>query len=170
MKDYKKCPDCSGTGNKSLLGEYLRCNRAPSPEIDLSKYDFVVDIPGVDVEKEIETFNDSEENCIRTTTLIDSEGRFNVKLCSENVIEYLTVPKKALDISTVEVPKGWHRHPNGGGLVQDTAYADQSAYVARDAKVEEFAIVTVAFSEYLNDGQLSVVDLGIADLLCPRNR
>ena len=33
------------------------------------------------------------------------------------------------------LPEGWHRHPNGGGLVQDTAYVANTAYVEPDAKV-----------------------------------
>ena len=30
---------------------------------------------------------------------------------------------------------GWHRHPNGGGWVQDTASVDETAYVGPDAEV-----------------------------------
>ena len=46
------------------------------------------------------------------------------------------------------VPEGWHRHPNGGGLVQDTAYVADTAYVGRNAqvygnaKVLSYALVT----------------------------
>jgi len=32
-------------------------------------------------------------------------------------------------------PEGWHRHPNGGGLVQDTATVDETAYVGPRASV-----------------------------------
>lgn len=30
---------------------------------------------------------------------------------------------------------GWHRHPNGGGWVEDTATVDETAYVGPDARV-----------------------------------
>ena len=30
---------------------------------------------------------------------------------------------------------GWHRHPNGGGWVQDTAHVDDTAYVGPKAWV-----------------------------------
>ena len=33
------------------------------------------------------------------------------------------------------VPEGWHRHANGGGLVQDTACVDASAHVGPHARV-----------------------------------
>ncbi len=39
------------------------------------------------------------------------------------------------------VPKGWHRHPNGGGLVQDTARVDPGAYVGQNSTVEGHAVV-----------------------------
>ena len=32
-------------------------------------------------------------------------------------------------------PDGWHRHKNGGGLVQDTAHVDDSAWVYGNAWV-----------------------------------
>jgi acyl-[acyl carrier protein]--UDP-N-acetylglucosamine O-acyltransferase len=41
----------------------------------------------------------------------------------------------------LETPVGWHRHPNGGGLVQDTATVADTAYVGPNAKVSDFAIV-----------------------------
>lgn len=34
-----------------------------------------------------------------------------------------------------DTPAGWHRHPNGGGLVQDTAYVEDSAWVYGNAQV-----------------------------------
>ena len=37
---------------------------------------------------------------------------------------------------------GWHRHPNGGGWVQDTASVDETAYVGPDAEVSETARVS----------------------------
>ena len=37
---------------------------------------------------------------------------------------------------------GWHRHPNGGGWVQDTASVDETAYVGPDAEVSENAQVS----------------------------
>ena len=36
---------------------------------------------------------------------------------------------------------GWHRHPNGGGWVQDTASVDETAYVGPDAEVSGTAWV-----------------------------
>ena len=36
---------------------------------------------------------------------------------------------------------GWHRHPNGGGWVQDTASVDETAYVGPDAEVSGTARV-----------------------------
>jgi tetrahydrodipicolinate N-succinyltransferase len=35
----------------------------------------------------------------------------------------------------------WHRHPNGGGWVQDTAHVDDTAYVGPDAQVSGSARV-----------------------------
>lgn len=32
-------------------------------------------------------------------------------------------------------PIGWHRHPNGGGLVQDTASVAPTVYVGKRARV-----------------------------------
>ncbi|MBK6858130.1 MAG: hypothetical protein IPG97_16660 [Microthrixaceae bacterium] len=37
---------------------------------------------------------------------------------------------------------GWHRHPNGGGWVEDTATVDETAYVGPDARVFETARVS----------------------------
>ena len=37
---------------------------------------------------------------------------------------------------------GWHRHPNGGGWVQDTAHVDDTAYVGPDAGVSGSALVS----------------------------
>lgn len=37
------------------------------------------------------------------------------------------------------IPPGYHRHPNGGGLVADTATVARSAYVDRNSRVDEFA-------------------------------
>jgi hypothetical protein len=34
-----------------------------------------------------------------------------------------------------DAPLGWHRHPNGGGLVEDTATVDDTAYVGPAARV-----------------------------------
>ena len=34
-----------------------------------------------------------------------------------------------------EVPKGFHVHPNGGGLVEGTAYVEASVFVGEDARV-----------------------------------
>ena len=34
-----------------------------------------------------------------------------------------------------KVPEGWHRHPNGGGLVQDTAVVADTAFVGAEATV-----------------------------------
>jgi carbonic anhydrase/acetyltransferase-like protein (isoleucine patch superfamily) len=34
-----------------------------------------------------------------------------------------------------KTPEGWHRHANGGGLVEDTAKVYQDAYVGRNARV-----------------------------------
>ena len=34
-----------------------------------------------------------------------------------------------------EIPEGWHKHENGGGLVQDTAYVEKSARVSGDVRV-----------------------------------
>jgi len=34
-----------------------------------------------------------------------------------------------------EVPKGFHVHVNGGGLVEDTAHVDDTAYIGPNAKV-----------------------------------
>ncbi|MGB8834076.1 MAG: hypothetical protein WCC95_18140 [Candidatus Sulfotelmatobacter sp.] len=34
-----------------------------------------------------------------------------------------------------EVPKGFHVHSNGGGLVEDTAYVEASVFVGEDALV-----------------------------------
>ena len=36
---------------------------------------------------------------------------------------------------------GWHRHPNGGGWVEDTASVDDTAYVGPDAQVSGSARV-----------------------------
>jgi carbonic anhydrase/acetyltransferase-like protein (isoleucine patch superfamily) len=40
-----------------------------------------------------------------------------------------------------DIPAGWHRHPNGGGLVQNTAWVENSAYIGPDAWVFENAQV-----------------------------
>ncbi|MEO0479024.1 MAG: hypothetical protein AAF196_06045 [Planctomycetota bacterium] len=40
------------------------------------------------------------------------------------------------------VPAGWHRHPNGGGLVEDTATVDGLAYVGPEAVVRGKAVVS----------------------------
>ena len=37
---------------------------------------------------------------------------------------------------------GWHRHPNGGGWVQDTAHVDDTAYVGPKARVYDSAWVS----------------------------
>ncbi len=42
---------------------------------------------------------------------------------------------------TEEVREGWHRHPNGGGWVQDTAHVDPTAYVGPSAEVSGSAWV-----------------------------
>ena len=34
-----------------------------------------------------------------------------------------------------EIPSGWHEHPNGGGLVQNTASVADSCFVGKDAQV-----------------------------------
>ena len=39
-------------------------------------------------------------------------------------------------------PAGFHRHPNGGGLVQDTAHVEASAFVGPNAQVAGDAQVT----------------------------
>ena len=36
---------------------------------------------------------------------------------------------------------GWHRHPNGGGWVQDTASVDETAHIGPDAEVSGAAQV-----------------------------
>ena len=36
---------------------------------------------------------------------------------------------------------GWHRHPNGGGWVQDTASVDETAHIGPDAQVSGAAWV-----------------------------
>ena len=41
-----------------------------------------------------------------------------------------------------EVPKGFHVHPNGGGLVEDTAYVEASVFVGEDAQVFGYARVS----------------------------
>jgi len=41
----------------------------------------------------------------------------------------------------MNTPKGWHRHPNGGGLVQDSAEVSDSAYVGIHARVSGHAWV-----------------------------
>ena len=41
-----------------------------------------------------------------------------------------------------EVPKGFHVHPNGGGLVADTAYVDSSVFVEENAQVSGNARVS----------------------------
>lgn len=41
-----------------------------------------------------------------------------------------------------KAPKGFHFHPNGGGLVEDTAVVGVSAFVGREAKVLEQALVS----------------------------
>jgi carbonic anhydrase/acetyltransferase-like protein (isoleucine patch superfamily) len=38
-------------------------------------------------------------------------------------------------------PVGFHFHPSGGGLVEDTASVDLSAYVGKDARVSDYAQV-----------------------------
>ena len=35
----------------------------------------------------------------------------------------------------MNTPQGWHRHKNGGGLVQDTATVERTAYVGPNAAV-----------------------------------
>jgi carbonic anhydrase/acetyltransferase-like protein (isoleucine patch superfamily) len=35
----------------------------------------------------------------------------------------------------MDVPEGFHRHPNGGGLVADTADVAETAYIGPEAKV-----------------------------------
>src|SRR5690242_9528515 len=35
----------------------------------------------------------------------------------------------------VNIPKGWHQHKNGGGLVQDTSLVEDSVYISSDARV-----------------------------------
>ena len=37
---------------------------------------------------------------------------------------------------------GWHRHPNGGGWVQDTASVDETAHIGPDAEVSVAARVS----------------------------
>lgn len=37
---------------------------------------------------------------------------------------------------------GWHRHPNGGGWVQDTASVDETAHIGPDAEVSVAAQVS----------------------------
>ena len=37
---------------------------------------------------------------------------------------------------------GWHRHPNGGGWVQDTASVDETAHIGPDAEVSVAAWVS----------------------------
>ena len=38
-------------------------------------------------------------------------------------------PAKIMDADTPEVREGWHRHPNGGGWVEDTAFVAPEAWV-----------------------------------------
>ena len=45
------------------------------------------------------------------------------------------------DNSPNKTPEGWHRHSNGGGLVQDTAFVAETAYVGPYAKVCNYAKV-----------------------------
>jgi hypothetical protein len=35
----------------------------------------------------------------------------------------------------MKIPKGWHQHSNGGGLVEDTAKVETTAYVGPNARV-----------------------------------
>lgn len=44
-------------------------------------------------------------------------------------------------LDLTEIRPGWHRHPNGGGWVQDTAYVAATAYVGPDAQVSDNAWV-----------------------------
>lgn len=43
---------------------------------------------------------------------------------------------------STRTPAGWHRHSNGGGLVQNTATVETSAFVGANARVYERARVT----------------------------
>lgn len=40
-----------------------------------------------------------------------------------------------MENAVTSIPDGWHRHPNGGGLVQNTAHVDPTAYIGPDAQV-----------------------------------
>ena len=45
---------------------------------------------------------------------------------------------------------GWHRHPNGGGWVRDTASVDETAHIGPDARVSGAARVFGAARVYGN--------------------
>lgn len=40
-----------------------------------------------------------------------------------------------------KAPPGYHRHPNGGGLVEDTALVEEGVYLAKEAKVIGHSVV-----------------------------
>jgi len=44
--------------------------------------------------------------------------------------------KEKTDLTKLpSAPPGWHHHKNGGGLVEDTATVDDTAFVGPDAQV-----------------------------------
>ncbi len=61
-----------------------------------------------------------------------------VKVNGENVPLFTLSDETIAKIKVQEKPickEGWHIHPNGGGLVQDTAFVDPSVFVGKDARV-----------------------------------
>ena len=69
------------------------------------------------------------------------EQVINRRLEQEEVPDWGVEPEPELVTGAGPLPEGWHRHPNGGGLVQDTATVADTAFVERDAKVYGYALV-----------------------------
>ena len=72
----------------------------------------------------------------------------------------------------MEIPQGYHRHSNGGGLVQDTATVAETAYIGPNAQVSGNAQVygnaRVYGNALVSEGHWSVSPLqiqGSRDLL-----
>ena len=58
---------------------------------------------------------------------------------------------------------GWHRHPNGGGWVQDTASVDETAHIGPDAQVFGTARVYGAARVFGSRHVLTVGPIGSED-------